>query len=204
MIFLIKNLETQDEETVDAIDVVLGTEWGDNKTILLLSDGSKKELIPADRYLVSMVVSGEDTPEPHIPTLEELKGLKLSELSVTCNRTITAGCDVTLTDGTKGHISMTEEDQINLMAAQAAVQAGQAGYPFHLDGELCKVYAAADIVLMATAATMHKLYHTTYCNHLNVWVRRCESVEEVQAIRYGAALPPDLAANMAEVLGHVG
>ena len=139
-----------------------------------------------------------------VTDIEEARTLKLSELSTACNTTITAGCPVTLSDGTTGHISMKDEDQINLMAAQAAVQAGQAGYPYHLDGDLCRVYAAPDIVLLATAATQHKLYHTTYCNHLNVWVRRCETVEEVQAITYGVELPEDLAANLAEVLGHAG
>ena len=46
---------------------------------------------------------------------------------------------------------------------------------------------------MARAATAHKLYHTTYYNHLAAWVRRCESAEEVSAITYGAELPEDLA-----------
>lgn len=137
------------------------------------------------------------------PDLEASRSDKLSELSTTCNTTITSGCAVTLSDGTQGHISMTDEDQINLLAALSAVQTGGTGYPYHLDGDLCRVYPAADIVIMATAATQHKLYHTTYCNHLNVWVRRCETVEEVQAITYGTELPEDLAANMLEVLGHV-
>ena len=53
---------------------------------------------------------------------------------------------------------------------------------------------------MAQAATAHKLYHTTYYNHLAAWVRRCEASEEVQGITYGAALPEDLAGNMTAIL----
>jgi hypothetical protein len=141
---------------------------------------------------------------PNDPNLDSVKNTKFTELSQACNNTITAGCAVTITDGTTGHISMTDEDQINLMSALAAVQQGATGYPYHLDGDLCRVYSAEDISIMVSAATRHKLYHTTYCNHLNVWVRRCETVEEVQAITYGTSLPDDLAANMAEVLSHGG
>lgn len=139
-----------------------------------------------------------------VVTLESAKAAKLSELSAACNGAITAGCDVTLTDGSTGHIALTAEDQINLSTATQAVGQGAAGYPYHLDGQLCTMYQAADIVAMAQAATAHKLYHTTYYNHLAAWVRRCESVEEVQAVTYGAALPEDLAANMAAILAAAG
>lgn len=144
------------------------------------------------------------TFSPNEPGFESIKGSKHEEFSKLCNATITAGCDVTLSNDTGGHISMTDEDQINLMSAMSAVQKGEAGYPYHLDGDLCRMYSAADITIMVTAATRHKLYHTTYCNHLNVWVHRCTTAEEVQNITYGAVLPADLESNMKEVLNHVG
>ena len=100
---------------------------------------------------------------------------------------------------TTGHISLTDEDQINLTTAVGAVQQGSAGYPYHLDGQLCAIYPAADIIAMGAAATAHKLYHTTYCNHLMAWARRA-TADELEGITYGAALPADLAANMEEVL----
>lgn len=134
------------------------------------------------------------------PALEAVVPAKLTELSEACNATIVAGCDVALSDGTSGHISLTAEDQINLTTALTAVEQGSAGYPYHLDGELCALYPAADIVLMAQAATAHKLWHTTYYNHLAAWVRRCETSAEVQAITYGAELPSDLAENMVAIL----
>lgn len=144
----------------------------------------------------------EPAPPPE-PELETLRSAKLAELSRTCNETITAGCDVTLADGTAGRISLTAEDQINLSTALAAVEQGAAGYPYHLDGALCAVFPAADIAAMARAATAHKLYHTTYYNHLAAWARRCEAGEDLAAITYGAVLPEDLAANMAAVMAAV-
>lgn len=137
---------------------------------------------------------------PELMTLEERKSAKLAELSAACNAAITAGCDVTLLNG-DGHISLTAEDQINLSTATAAVAQGAVGYPYHLDSQLCAIFPAADIQTMARAATAHKLYQTTYYNHLAAWVRRCETAEVLAAITYGAELPQDLEDNMAAILG---
>ena len=134
--------------------------------------------------------------------LEAVQSAKLAELSAACSQSIIAGCDVELS-AASGHISLTAEDQINLTAALNAVEQGAAGYPYHLDGQLCAVFSAADIRQLAQAAASHKLYHTTYYNHLAAWVRRSETTEEVQAITYGTELPEDLAANMANILGGV-
>jgi len=138
-----------------------------------------------------------------IPPLETVQANKLAELSEACSKVIIAGCDVTLSS-CAGHIALTAEDQINLSTAMSAVEQGAAGYPYHLDGQLCAIFPGEDITAMAQAATVHKLYHTTYYNHLAAWVRRCKSVEEVQAITYGSELPEDLAANMAAVLASTG
>lgn len=136
------------------------------------------------------------------PDLSALRSAKLSELSAACNAAIVAGCDVTLSS-TTGHISLTDEDQINLTTAVGAVNQGAEGYPYHLDGQLCAIYPAADIRAMGEAATAHKLYHTTYCNHLMAWARRA-TADELEGITYGAELPADLAANMEAILNAVG
>lgn len=127
---------------------------------------------------------------------------KLAEISAACRSTIIGGCTVTLADGTEEHFALEETDQINLNAAFAAVEQGAAGYPYHADGQLCRMYLAADINAIAAAATAHKLYHTTYCNHLLMWARRATSADELASIYYGAELPEDLAANMAQVIAN--
>lgn len=140
-------------------------------------------------------------PVPEPPSdLPGLKEAKQEELSEACHNAIVAGVDVELSDGTTGHFSLEETDQINLTTAYGAVQDGAAGYPYHADGQLCKMYPAADITAISQAATAHKLYHLTYCNHLMAWAKRAETADELAAITYGAELPDDLAANMQEVL----
>ena len=139
--------------------------------------------------------------EPPVPDLDTLRAAKLAELSDACNAAIVAGCDVTLTDGTAQHFALEETDQINLNAAYTACQQGATEYPYHADGQLCRLYSAADIIAIGDAATAHKLYHTTYCNHLLTWARRAEAADKLSDIVYGAELPGDLAANMVKVLG---
>lgn len=125
---------------------------------------------------------------------------KCGELSAACHAAIVAGCDVQLEDGSVRHFSLDETDQINLTTALATIERGVAGYPYHADGQICRLFSAADIYAIANAATAHKLYHTTLCNHLLAWARRAETDEELASITYGAQLPEDLAANMNEVL----
>ena len=139
-------------------------------------------------------------PDP-VP-LEDKRAAKTAEMSAACNAAITAGMDVTTTQGTE-HFSLQETDQINLTAAVTAVQQGAAGYPYHADGELCRMFTAAEIGAVGEASIAHKLYHTTYCNHLFAWIRRA-TAPELTGITYGAELPDDLAASMQALLTQAG
>ena len=146
--------------------------------------------------------NGEVTVEevPDNRPLDVIRADKLAELSASCNTAITAGMDVETTQGTE-HFSLQETDQINLTTALSAVQSGAAGYPYHADGQLCRLFTAAEIQAIAAASVKHKLYHTTLCNHLLTWARRAVTKEELSGITYAAdGLPDDLAANMAAVL----
>ena len=145
-------------------------------------------------------LEGGEWGKPDNRTLDEIRADKLEELSSSCNAAITAGMDVETTKGTE-HFSLQETDQINLTTALSAVQSGAAGYPYHADGQLCRLFTAAEIQAIAAASVRHKLYHTTLCNHLMAWARRAETREELSGITYAAdGMPEDLAANMAAVL----
>lgn len=139
-------------------------------------------------------------PDPNAKTLEELRVDKEAEISDACNAAIVAGMDVETAQGTE-HFSLQETDQINLTTAYNAIISGAANYPYHADGQLCRMFTAEEITAISTASISHKLYHTTLCNHLLTWVRRAETTEELGSITYSADnLPEDLAANMAQVL----
>lgn len=155
-----------------------------------------------EEYIKGIAYNGEYTIEevPDDRPLDEIRADKLVELSAACNAAITAGMDVETTQGTE-HFSLQETDQINLTTALSAVQSGASGYPYHADGQLCRLFTAAEIQAIAAASVKHKLYHTTLCNHLLTWARRAETREELSGITYAAdGMPDDLVANMAAVL----
>ena len=128
-------------------------------------------------------------PEPYVPTLAELQSVKKREISQACERIIYSGVDVTFTDGSVEHFSLTEHDQLNLFGKQVQLAAGAEQMEYHSDGQPCRYYSAADMQTIITAAMQFVSYHTTYCNAINMWIAGCESTEEVQAIYYGADVP---------------
>ena len=134
--------------------------------------------------------------------LDVLRAAKHAEISAASEAAIYAGMDVETTQGTE-HFSLTEKDQINLTTAKNAVDKGAAAYPYHADGEMCRIFTAAEINAIGQASIAHKIYHTTYCNHLFEWIRRADAAE-LAGITYGAELPDDLAAHMQEILTQAG
>ena len=143
-----------------------------------------------------------EAEHPDPVSLEEKRAAKHAEISAASEAAIYAGMDVETTQGTE-HFSLTEKDQINLTTAKNAVEKGAAAYPYHADGEMCRIFTAEEINAIAQASIAHKIYHTTYCNHLFEWIRRADAAE-LAGITYGAELPDDLAAHMQEILMQAG
>lgn len=132
--------------------------------------------------------------------LEQERAQKIEYLSNSCNAAILNGVDVETTQGTE-HFSLEETDQINLTTAYNAVMTGMAGYPYHADKTLCRMFSADEIKSVSDAAVYHKMYHTTLCNHLMMWARRVETVEELDLITYSENnMPEDLKENMDAII----
>ena len=138
------------------------------------------------------------TPPRDWGDAEQVRAAKLQEIGLACTAAIYAGIEVE-----DAHYSLTEHDQTELMAQNAAIAAGAQAVPYHADGQLCRMYPAEEFAALAQAATAHVFYHRTYCNHLNAWIRRAE-LPELAGIAYGAELPEDLAEHMAGVLAAAG
>lgn len=136
------------------------------------------------------------------PSMVQLKQQKYTKVSAACQQAIYNGFDAEVETGTE-HFSLKDEDQINLQTANDAIKNGAMGYPYHSDGNLCRLFKADEITTLANAAVQHKLYHTTYCNHLMRWIDRVETVDELNQIYYGADLPDDLKKNMEQVMAGV-
>lgn len=157
----------------------------------------------SDGILKADVASKKLWVEPiHTIPIEELTKQKYMAVSAACQQAIYDGFDAKVETGTE-HFSLKNEDQINLQTAYDAIKGGAIGYPYHSDGNLCRLFKADEITTLANAAVQHKLYHTTYCNHLMRWIDRVETVDELNQIYYGADLPEDLRKNMEQVMAGV-
>ena len=189
-------------ESPDGESVIVQEAYLQEESLTFPDEKEECQIAEALQYAYNGEYEIIDVPDDR--PLHEIKSDKETELSAACNAAITAGMDVETSQGTE-HFALQETDQINLTTALSAVQAGAAGYPYHADGALCRMFTAAEIQAIAAASIQHKLYHTTLCNHLLTWARRAETAEELKGIAYTVeGLPGDLAANMAQVLGTDG
>ena len=129
-------------------------------------------------------------PEPIVPTLEEVKAMKLQEIGLACEQMIYAGVDVELPGGTE-HFSLTEKDQINLFGKQAQMAAGTERFEYHQDGHPCRYYTKEEMQIIVEVALGFVTYHTTYCNALNIWIRTMEDADAVDVVTYGSDIPEE-------------
>jgi len=122
-------------------------------------------------------------------TIEYIKAIKNAEMSAICNKTITGGFDVILSDGASHHFSLTIQDQLNLITLSSMISAGETVIPYHADGELCKGYSAEDITTIINTATAFKTFHVTYYNSLRAYIESIDDISEINSIVYGMDIP---------------
>lgn len=97
------------------------------------------------------------TPPKDWNNVEQVRDVVKQQIGAACSAAIYAGVEV---GGAR--YSLTEHDQTELMAQNAAIAAGAQAVPYHADGELCRMYTAAEFSALAQAATAHVFYHRTY------------------------------------------
>lgn len=141
-------------------------------------------------YVAPPIPEPEPEPEPYVPTLEDVKAMKLQEIGMACEQTIYAGVDVALPAGVE-HFSLTEKDQINLFGKQAQMAAGAERFEYHQDGHPCRYYTKEEMQMVINTTFSFVTYHTTYCNALNIWVKELEDVDAVHAVVYGCEVPEE-------------
>ena len=126
-------------------------------------------------------IEPEPEPEPEI-SLDEVKEAKVSEMNDIQQKLIAQGVDVTLSDGSKEHFSLTERDQTSLVGLQAQVAIGAENIPWHTsdEDEHCKFYSNADMAKITSSALSYVTWHVTYFRDLRIFIRSLESKEKVE------------------------
>lgn len=130
----------------------------------------------------------QDQPEY---SLDEAAKFKKDECSYICSKNITAGIDVTLSNGQTKHFSLGEKDQINLATKMLNIAMGAKELEYHSDGEPCVYYSAEDMSAICVAAQTKVTLETTYYNCIAQWIAGCKTPEEIMAISYGDAIPEE-------------
>ena len=104
------------------------------------------------------------------PTIDYVRSSKIVELKRDCNKAITDGVDIKLSDGETRHFSMSLEDQINLLTMA------------YLKDE--SLYSAKDMKTIITKTNAHKNSQITKFKQLKDCVNSLNTIEEVSAVNY--------------------
>lgn len=137
----------------------------------------------------------EDLPQPTPvePTLDELKEQKIAEMNVAQQESIQNGVDVTMSDGTVEHFTLTDHDQTSLMGLQTKVAQGETQIPWHTSdvNEPCKYYSNKDMALITETAMHAVTFAVTYFRDLRIYINSMEDSTSVQNVTYGMTIPKE-------------
>ena len=135
-------------------------------------------LVKAEAY------NGEVSVENIFKTVEEAKPAKIAEIKQVCESYIYAGTDVTYSDGTTEHFTYTLADQSNISEMFTAIMAGATEFPYHADGEICKIYTKEQIVTIYGTLSLFKTEATTYHNSLKAQINGMTDADAISAIKF--------------------
>ena len=116
--------------------------------------------------------------------LDSSKTNKLTEITKSCESYIYAGTNVTLPDNTTEHFTYTLADQSNISEMFTAIMAGATEYPYHADGEICKIYTKEQIITIYGTLSLFKTEATTYHNSLKAQINAMTDADAILAIKF--------------------
>ena len=123
----------------------------------------------------------DETP---VITVDSAKSAKIAEIKHSCEDYIYAGTDVIYSNGATEHFTYTLADQSNISEMFTAIMAGATEYPYHADGEICKIYSKAEIVTIYGTLSLFKTEATTYHNSLKAQVNAMTDIDAISTIKF--------------------
>ena len=115
---------------------------------------------------------------------DSIKAEKIAEIKKDCEDYIYAGTSVTYTDGTTEHFTYTLADQSNISEMFTAIMAGAMEYPYHADGEICKIYTKEQIVTIYGTLSLFKTEATTCHNSLKAQINAMTDIDAISATKF--------------------
>ena len=123
----------------------------------------------------------DETP---VITVDSAKSAKIAEIKQSCEDYIYAGTDVIYSNGATEHFTYTLVDQSNISEMFTAIMAGATEYPYHADGEICKIYTKEQIVTIYGTLSLFKTEATTYHNSLKAQINAMTDADAISAIKF--------------------
>lgn len=121
------------------------------------------------------IVESNVDPDPvETITVEYLRKQKIAELTKAYSEAIAQGVDVTLSNGTTIHYTLTPQDQLNLIALTDLANAGEKNLP----------YTAEEIQAIAEAANQYKIKQSSHFIALRSYVESLTDLNEIAAVTY--------------------
>lgn len=155
--------ETTDSVKYEIADVIRIEK--DEHDLLCKAVETNEEIAIEEEYIVE--------PEPIVveePTIDYVRSSKIAKLKSDCNKAITNGVDIKLSDGETRHFSMSLEDQINLLTMA------------YLSDE--SVYSTEDMKTIIAEMNAFKNRHIAKFKKLKARVNSLNTIQEVSAVNY--------------------
>ena len=115
---------------------------------------------------------------------DSIKAEKITEIKKDCEDYIYAGTNVTYGDGSAEHFTYNLADQSNISEMFTAIMAGATEYPYHADGEICKIYSKEQIVTIYGTLSLFKTEATTYHNSLKAQIKAMTDADAILATKF--------------------
>lgn len=141
--------------------------------------------IDGDKWVENIEVN-QEALDAYMATLpdptDSVKAAKIEEIKKSCEEYINAGTDVTYNDNSVEHFTYALADQSNISEMFTAVMAGATEFPYHADGDICKIYTKEQIIAIYGTLSLFKTEATTYHNSLKAQVNNMTSAEEINSV----------------------
>lgn len=158
-----------------------------------LDDVPDKIKYPVVSELVALGIITDDD-------IDIVKDAKITEMSITCNKIITDGFDIVLSDKQSHHFSLEVSDQLKISKLNDRANSGVTVLPYHADGEPCKFYSKEDIVLLNTEMENRIEFQVTYFNSLRDYIQSMTDVGSICNVSYGITIPDEYQSEVLKVL----
>ena len=178
-----------DEVTAEPATIKAITKEDYDALLDAMERGEEIEAAPEEEPEEEEVVEEVSESEAEEVTADYIRNIKIKEMSLACNKAITGGFDIELSDGVQHHFSMTLQDQANLNAASMQVLNGDSEVPYHADNEEYRTFSAEDMIAVIGAANTHKMRNLAYFGCLKSWLTSLVRIKSIQSVEYGSEIP---------------